>query len=95
MNAGVHTHAVTPLPPYLYFGSFTAHFYTFRPPAPTVRTGTADAERWSGRPRMVCGKGVRVPFGIGSRFRPLVVIASPQPKAPLGSKIDLLGHCGL
>ena len=23
------------------------HFYTFRPPAPTVRTGTADAERWS------------------------------------------------
>ena len=28
-------------------------FYTFRPPAPTVRTGTADAELWSGRPRMV------------------------------------------
>ena len=46
------------------------HIYTFRPPAPTVRTGTADAERWSGRPRMVCGKGVRVPLGIGSRFRP-------------------------
>ena len=45
-------------------------FYTFRPPAPTVRTGTADAERWSGRPRMVCGKGVRVPLGIGSRIRP-------------------------
>ena len=67
------------------------HFYTFRPPAPTVRTGTADAERWSGRPRMVCGKGVRVPLGIGSRFRPLVVIASPQPKAPLGVKNDLLG----
>ena len=67
------------------------HFYTFRPPAPTVRTGTADAERWSGRPRMVCGKGVRVPLGIRSRFRPLVVIASPQPKAPLGAKIDLLG----
>ena len=51
------------------------HFYTFRPPAPTVRTGTADAERWSGRPRMVCGKGVRVPLGIGSRFRPPVNIA--------------------
>ena len=48
--------------------SFTVHFYTFRPPAPTVRTGTADAERWSGRPRMACGKGVRVPLGIGSRF---------------------------
>ena len=50
------------------------HFYTFRPPAPTVRTGTADAERWSGRPRMVCGKGVRVPLGIGSRIRPPVII---------------------
>ena len=67
------------------------HFYTFRPPAPTVRTGTADAERWSGRPRMVCGKSVRVPLGIGSRFRPPVNIAPPQPKAPLGAKIDLLG----
>ena len=71
------------------------HFYTFRPPAPTVRTGTADAERWSGRPRMVCGKGVRVPLGIGSRFRPPVNIASPRPKAPLGAKIDLLGSCRL
>ena len=71
------------------------HFYTFRPPAPTVRTGTADAERWSGRPRMVCGKGVRVPLGIGSRIRPPVNIAAPQPKAPLGAKIDLLGHCEL
>ena len=67
------------------------HFYTFRPPAPTVRTGTADAERWSGRPRMVCGKGVRVPLGIGSRIRPPVNIASPRPKAPLEAKIDLLG----
>ena len=71
------------------------HFYTFRPPAPTVRTGTADAERWSGRPRMVCGKGVGVPLGIGSRFRPPVIIASPPPKAPLGAKIDLLGNCEL
>ena len=71
------------------------HFYTFRPPAPTVRTGTADAERWLGRPRMVCGKGVRVPLGIGSRFRPPVNIASPQLKAPLGAKIDLLGNCEL
>ena len=42
------------------------HFYTFRPPAPTVRTGTADAERWSCRPRMVCGKVAEVPLGIGS-----------------------------
>jgi hypothetical protein len=67
------------------------HFYTFRPPAPTVRTGTTDAERWSGRPRMVCGKGVRVPLGIGSRFRPPVNIAPPRLKAPLGAKIDLLG----
>ena len=67
------------------------HFHTFRPPAPTVRTGTADAERRSGRPRMVCGKGVRVPLGIGLRFRPPVNIASPRPKAPLGVKNDLLG----
>ena len=43
-------------------------FYMFRPPAPTVATGTADAERWSGRPRMVCAKGVRVPLGIVLRF---------------------------
>ena len=48
--------------------------YTFRPPAPPVRTGTADAERRSRRPwcrpRMVCGKVAGVPLGIGSRFRP-------------------------
>ena len=67
------------------------HFYTFRPPAPTVRTGTADAERWSGRPRTVCGMTVRVPLGIGSRIRPPVNIAPPRPKAPLGAKIDFLG----
>ena len=67
------------------------HFYTFRPPAPTVRMGTADAERWSGRPRMVCGKGAGVSLGIGSRIRPPVNIAQPQPKAPLGAKIDFLG----
>ena len=71
------------------------HSTRFDPPAPPVRTGTADAERWSGRPRMVCGKGVGVPLGIGSRFRPPVNIAPPRPKAPLGAKIDLLGHCGL
>ena len=40
-----------------------------RAPAPPVRTGTADAERRSGRPRMVCGKGAGVLLGIGSRFR--------------------------
>ena len=67
------------------------HFYTFRPPAPTVRTGTADAERRSARPRMVCGKGAGVSLGIGSRFRPPVNIAPPRPKAPLGAKIDVLG----
>ena len=68
------------------------HFYTFRAPAPTVRTGTADAERWSGRPRVVCGKGAGVPLGIGSRFRPPVIIAPPRPKAPLGAEIDLSGR---
>ena len=67
------------------------HFYTFRPPAPTVRTGTADAERWLGPLGMACGKGAGVPLGIGSRFRPPVIIAPPRPKAPLGTKIDLLG----
>ena len=71
------------------------HFYTFRPPAPTVRTGTADVERRSGGPRMVCGKSVGVLLGIGSRFRPPVIIAPPQPKAPLGAKNDLLGRRGL
>ena len=40
------------------------HSYTFQPRAPPVRTGTADAERWSGQPHMLCGKGVRVPLGI-------------------------------
>ena len=70
--------------------SFTALLHVSTP-APTVRTGTADAERWSGRPRMVCGKGVGVPLGIGLRFRPPVNIARPRPKAPLGAKIDLLG----
>ena len=44
---------------------------------------------------MVCGKGVGVPLGIGSRFRPPVNIESPRPKAPLEGKIDLLGRCGL
>ena len=67
------------------------HSTRFDPPAPTVRTGTADAERWSGRPRMVCGMTVRVPLGIGSRIRPPVNIESPRPKAPLEAKIDLLG----
>ena len=67
------------------------HSTRFDPPAPTVRTDTADAERWSGRPRMVCGKGVWVPLGIGSRIRPPVNIAPPRPKVPLGVKIDLLG----
>ena len=71
------------------------HFYTFRPPAPTVRTSTADAERWSSRPRMVCEEGAGVPLGIGSRFRPPVIIAPLRPKAPLGAKIDLLGSRGL
>eukprot|EP00966_Prymnesium_polylepis_P217565 5035385-Prymnesium_polylepis.3 len=28
--------------------SFRVHFYTFRPPASPVRTGTADAERRAG-----------------------------------------------
>ena len=67
------------------------HFYTFRPPAPTVRTGTADAERWSSRPRMVCEEGVGGPLGIGSRFRPLVSNAPPRPKAPLGARNDFSG----
>ena len=71
---------------------FFLHVRLFRPPAPTVRTGTADAERRSGRPRMVCGKGVRVPLGIRSRFRPPVNIESPRPKAPLEAKIDLSGR---
>ena len=62
------------------------HFYTFQPPAPPVRTGTADAERWSGRPRTVCGKGAGVSLGIGSRIRPPVNIAPPRPKAPLGTQ---------
>ena len=60
-------------------------------PYPPVRTGTADAERWSGRPRVVCGKGAGVPLGIGSRFRPPVIIAPLRPKAPLGAEIDLSG----
>ena len=59
------------------------HFYTFHPHTPSVRTGTADAERWSSRPRMVCEEGAGVPLGIGSRFRPPVIIALPRPKAPL------------
>jgi len=63
--------------------------YTFRPPAPPVRTGTADAERRSRRPwcrpRMVCGKVAGVPLGIGSRFRPPVIIArgSAPPTPPM------------
>ena len=59
--------------------------------------GTADAERWLGPLGMACGKGAGVPLGIaiGSRFRPPVIIAPPRPKAPLGAKIDLLGHCEL
>ena len=44
---------------------------------------------------MVCGKGVRVSLGIGSRIPPPVNIAPPRPKAPLEAKIDLLGRCGL
>ena len=72
--------------------SFRVHSCTFQPHAPPMVTGTTDAERRSGRPRMVigaCGKGAGVPLGIGSRFRPPVIIAPPRPKAPLGAKIDL------
>ena len=51
----------------VHAGSFRVHFYTFRPPAPSVRTGTADVERWLRRPRMVCA--VREECGRAARHR--------------------------
>ena len=62
------------------------HSYTFQPRAPPVRTGTADAERRLGRPRMVCGKGAGVPLGIGSRFGWAAGFAPRQPRAAAGGK---------
>ena len=50
-----------------------------------MRTGNADAEQRSGRPRMVCGKGAGVSLGTGSRFRPpvsAVHISQPLPVSP-------------
>jgi hypothetical protein len=53
-----------------------------------------DAERWSGQPRMVCGKGARVLLGIGSRFRPPVNTVPPR-QSLAGRKSTFLGHCRL
>ena len=67
------------------------HFYTFRPPAPPVRTGTADAERWSRADLAWCAG---VPLGIGSRFLLLGMVESTGDHlAARGTFCAIKGFC--